>query len=574
MRKAVAASVAFIVLVLAVSFAPTVSTASSYANYANNEKAVDLKILGLLNGSGNGFDLGRAPTRLEGAVMLLRLLGQEKAAEQSGWSHPFKDVPSWADAYIGYMYHSKLATGTGSGTFGSNEPLSAIQYTVFVLRSLGYDDRNNDFIYGEALEKAQQLGLLTAETAASLKSKKTFLRDDMVGISYNALNVKMKASGKTLLDKLIFDDRAVYGPAATVLGLYTTDLNNEIGYIDSYAPASTSFGYTAKNSGDLFMILRKFFYRNQQQFNIDIRSYGGNALKDFEQAYERAYKAVTQATGVDSYISSWKYISNGSTLSVTVNYRFTKKDFDAKAAKAKSAVNKARTVVAGLISKDMPAFDKEKLLHDYIINNASFDIKNYNSGNLPEDDFTAYGCLVNGVAVCEGYSRAMKLLSDLSGIESMVITGDTYNGEIWEGHAWNLVKLDGDWYHLDVTFDDPVMGSGENILTYNYFNLTDSEIGKISIWEKSDYPVCNSVKYGYYYRNNLIANNLEEFTDVIREAANKRESLIEVKIKNYSSEGEYKNLSKIVLASGSISQFKYIVNEDLGVVRIFNIKYL
>lgn len=569
MKRAACTAAAILIIILVSAALPCTAYASGYANY---EKAVDLKILGLLSGSGSGFDLGRTPTRAEGAVMLVRLLGRENQALQAGYSHPFKDIPAWADAYVGYMYQNNLTTGTGDGNFGSDEPLSALQYVTFVMRALGYDDKNNDFKYQEALDKAVELGLLTAGTASELKSESVFLRDDMVGISYNALDVKLKSSSQTLLDKLVLDDKAVYQPAATLLGLYTSDLESEIGNIGNYSPASTKYGYTAKNSNDFFLIMRKFFYQHQSEFKIDVRNYKGSPLEDFDPVYQRAYEAVKKNTGVDNFISSCKYSRIGYTATITVSYRYSKESFDSRRDKVRKTINKARQVVSGLANRKMPDFDKEKLLHDYIINNTRYDIKNYDAGVFPEDADTAYGCLVQGITMCQGYSEAMKLLCDLSGVECLVVKGESLNNGQWTGHAWNLVRINGAWYHLDVTFDDPLIKSGEDMLTYHYFNLTDSDIGKVCRWERADYPACTSVENSYYYKNKLVADNLEEFVSAVRAAEEQRKSQIELKIADYSDD-KYSDLSDIVFASRTVSRYSSLVNEEFGIVRIYNIQY-
>jgi len=73
---------------------------------------------------------------------------------------------------------------------------------------------------------------------------------------------------------------------------------------------------------------------------------------------------------------------------------------------------------------------------------------------------------VHGQAVCQGYALAFKLCMDILGIESKVILGMTPEGK----HAWNAVKLDGEWYYIDVTWDDPVPDA-EGKVVYNYFNV-------------------------------------------------------------------------------------------------------
>lgn len=175
----------------------------------NAEKAEKLRQLGLFKGSSYGFELERQPFRVEGAVMLVRLLGKEEESLDSDYTNPFMDVPGWADSYISYMYHEGLTKGTSTTTFGSNDTLNASQYITFVLRSLGYSDSEGDFKWNESADKAFDIGLLTQEEYNSISSGKVFLRDDVVSISYSALNTSLKGQDKTLLDKLIYDEQVI-----------------------------------------------------------------------------------------------------------------------------------------------------------------------------------------------------------------------------------------------------------------------------------------------------------------------------------------------------------------------------
>ncbi len=108
------------------------SKAISNLDYANK-----LKIIGVFQGTGSGFELDRAPTRLEGLVMLIRLLG--KSAEANDQSFPdsgFNDVPEWGKKIVNYAKAVGLTNGMGDGTFGSDLKLSCQDYSTFLLRAL------------------------------------------------------------------------------------------------------------------------------------------------------------------------------------------------------------------------------------------------------------------------------------------------------------------------------------------------------------------------------------------------------------------------------------------------------
>ncbi len=170
-----------------------------------------LNSLNLLQGTGTKSDgtpeysLMKKATRFEAVVMLIRLLGRESDAlggyEQGLYSHPFKDVPDWADAYIAYAYSQKLANGVSADEFGGGE-ITAQQYITLALRSLGYSDaEGGDFEYAQAIEFAESIGLIELSGRRNIIDTVDFIRADMIGVSYNALEQSTKDGGR-LWEKL------------------------------------------------------------------------------------------------------------------------------------------------------------------------------------------------------------------------------------------------------------------------------------------------------------------------------------------------------------------------------------
>ena len=104
--------------------------------------------------------------------------------------------------------------------------------------------------------------------------------------------------------------------------------------------------------------------------------------------------------------------------------------------------------------------------------------------NNTAESYSAYGMFKNGYAVCEGYAEAYSLLLNLVGITSTTITG--FAGE---NHMWNLVKLDGTWYHADPTWDDPVPDVPGRA-QYHYFLKSDKTMAKDHTWDTLINPVC------------------------------------------------------------------------------------
>jgi hypothetical protein len=148
----------FILLLIAfILIANVQASAISYEMHAEK-----LSTIGIFKGTENGYELERQPTRLEGLIMLIRLLGKENEAlklnkEQS----VFIDVPDWGRGYVNYAYKNGLTKGLGNGLFGTNDILDGKSYTTFLLRALGYSDKNNaDFSWQDAVLFGKSIGLL------------------------------------------------------------------------------------------------------------------------------------------------------------------------------------------------------------------------------------------------------------------------------------------------------------------------------------------------------------------------------------------------------------------------------
>jgi len=186
---------------LAVTLALTALLAVSAFAADFTHCADTLHDLGLFQGTATGYDLDRAPTRAEAATMLVRLLGKENEAKTLTYSAPFTDVPAWAQPYVQYLYSNGLTTGKTATTFGPADKCTAQQYSTFLLRALGYNEKDGDFTYAKAIDFATQKGV-----ADYINCNQTnFLRDDVAAMSYTALATAPKSGEADLLTKLVKD---------------------------------------------------------------------------------------------------------------------------------------------------------------------------------------------------------------------------------------------------------------------------------------------------------------------------------------------------------------------------------
>lgn len=183
-------------------------------------------------------------------------------------------------------------------------------------------------------------------------------------------------------------------------------------------------------------------------------------------------------SNIDIALSEANYETQTTTLNFTVKYRTTKSQEDYVTAQINEIVPK-------LISSSMTTVDKELAIHDWIVNNVQYDT------SLTK--YTAYDALANHSAVCEGYALLAYRMLMSADIQVKMVSGTASNGSGSASHAWNLVNIDGSWYHLDTTWDDPT--SSRPVLSHSYFNLTDDEIIKDHTWDKTLYPTVSKVHF-------------------------------------------------------------------------------
>ena len=113
-----------------------------------------------------------------------------------------------------------------------------------------------------------------------------------------------------------------------------------------------------------------------------------------------------------------------------------------------------------------------KIVHDYIIKHTKYDKDRTDKNIIKYQSNTAYGVLFEGYGICSGYSDAMALFLNYFNIPNFKVTS--------ENHVWYAVFIDGKWLHLDLTWDDPILSSGEDVLDDSYFLITTSELNKLS----------------------------------------------------------------------------------------------
>lgn len=160
-----------------------------------------------------------------------------------------------------------------------------------------------------------------------------------------------------------------------------------------------------------------------------------------------------------------------------------------------------RAIFAEYVTADMTDFEKELALHDALVELGHYDRTVYNHAT-PQgrpDNTNPYGILVEGYGICLGYATAFQLLMDLAGVECLTVVGASYGST--SDHAWNLVRLEGEWYAVDPTWNDPtsgehVTGAAGERLRHRYFNVTSDYLRETDHqWDYLSVPEAEGTRF-------------------------------------------------------------------------------
>ncbi|MDD6224453.1 MAG: hypothetical protein PUB18_05595 [bacterium] len=243
----------------------------------------------------------------------------------------------------------------------------------------------------------------------------------------------------------------------------------EIAYNDyfqekEYAFVQTTDQFKPQNQQDLINIYYTILNSGVDQFTFYCPTSYATCLDDVNRISEDQ----TLLSSVNNFVAVYNGFQNIETefdtlgrvqVSVTRNYT------DYEIAELEKVVDQ---IIQENITDDMTMETKIKTIHDYIINHTVYDKNRSDKKVKKYQSDTAYGALIEHYAICGGYSDSMKLFLDRFGVENYKVAS--------ENHIWNLVKLDDEWLHLDLTWDDPITNTGQDVLEYDYFLITTEEL--------------------------------------------------------------------------------------------------
>ena len=177
---------------------------------------------------------------------------------------------------------------------------------------------------------------------------------------------------------------------------------------------------------------------------------------------------------------------------------------------------------------------KAKYFFEYIITNTDYEMDCEQNQNI-------YSTFVNGVSVCQGYAKALQYLFQRAGMESLLITGDVSG----ESHAWNLVKVNGDYYYADPTWGDASytfsnggssFSDAEQPINYDYFLVTSNDLRIThAIQNDIELPECVEIKDNYFVREGLYvdSNDKARYREIFSRIYNENQRCISIKCSDF-----------------------------------------
>ncbi|MBQ3468636.1 MAG: hypothetical protein IJH18_01045 [Bacilli bacterium] len=232
----------------------------------------------------------------------------------------------------------------------------------------------------------------------------------------------------------------------------------------NYVQQTTSF--VPENKQDLLNIYYTIINSGEKSFSF-------YCPKDYENCLNDV-KAIANNQTTLSDINNFVHPFNGFTHISTEYDPFGKVKLHVHKTytdeEIKKIEKKIDEITEEVIKDNMSTRDKIKAFHDYVINHSKYDSLKSDQGIDKYHSDTAIGTLFEGYSLCGGYTDTMAIFLNKIGVNNYKVSS--------ENHIWNAVELDGSWYHLDLTWDDPVATDGSDILDHSFFLINTTELEK------------------------------------------------------------------------------------------------
>lgn len=198
---------------------------------------------------------------------------------------------------------------------------------------------------------------------------------------------------------------------------------------------------------------------------------------------------------------------------------YTSGDTSPLSEKDKAVYDAALLAISEFYVEGMSEVEIVTAAHDWIVTNASYDegmmlaIPN----KSPETE-NPYGLLILHQGICMGYTTTFQLFMDMLGVQSQIVRGIAAGGGVWEEHAWNIVNISGEYYHVDVTWDDYVPDEEGRPAFHLYMLVPDYVMEPLHSWDRENTPSATAEDLIYYKSHGLYSESIEDTDRIIRDA--------------------------------------------------------
>lgn len=421
--------------------------------------------------SGTEFSPDETCTRAQAVTFLWRANGQPNTTG----NNPFADVAAgsyYADA-VQWAVANGITSGTSATTFGPDAPVTRAQVVTFLYRNAGspstsgntlFADVPTDAYYRDAVRWAVSDGITTGTSSSTFSPDENCTRAQIVTFLYRASGDAPDVPVMEIPEEPVLPEE----PVSPEQELTDEEIQQMLGEPDIE-------GATAAIINGL---------RSMEE-RINLGAYNISTSDAINLTTE-----ISDFRGDNPYFvfSICATHDDDENTILVVGYQYTPEGAAEKRRQDAEEQAVVDAAIASCVTDGMSDYEIAKALHDYLATHNEYDMRLY-SGDLPALSRTSYGALVNRTSVCSGYALAYQHLMEDAGIPCEYVTGMTTRGS----HAWNIVQIDGEWYHVDVTWDDPTPDR-EGYVRYKYFLKSDKAMSRDHVsWEASH--TCTSTKY-------------------------------------------------------------------------------
>lgn len=246
------------------------------------------------------------------------------------------------------------------------------------------------------------------------------------------------------------------------------------------------------------------------QSEFPIRDYVADNKENFAQEVSVAIAAFIndhpEVFYIESQYSTYTLSGfNGDIGYIKLNY--TESTLEDVNSKIEIIKQKIQEYITG--TENLSDYEKELYIHDKLAQSVTYsDLE-----DLPRAYHTAEGPFLENIGVCDGFTKTLQILYDQLGIDSIIVLGVLDDNP----HAWNLVNIEDNWYHVDLTSSRSIVEE-TGIITHAYFNLSDERMKKIATFDNPELlPKADSLDYNYYIYNDYVVYSIDDMSGKLNE---------------------------------------------------------